>query len=58
MIGGGRFAIPGAARSDDPRGIAKTASGFDAESSTENPKNNERTKGQPGGKKFRTCSEI
>ena len=37
---------------------AETAAGLTVESSAENPKNDERTKGEPGGKKFRTCSEI
>jgi len=37
---------------------AETASRFDPESSAENPKSDERTNGEPGGKKFRTCSQI
>jgi len=34
------------------------AIGVDIESSAENPKCDERPKGEPGGKKFRTSSEI
>jgi hypothetical protein len=40
------------------RASAAKAIGFDVESSAENPKNDERTKGEPGGKKLRTCSEV
>ena len=38
--------------------LAKPAAPIDVESSAENPKNDERTKREPGGKKFGTCSEI
>ena len=40
------------------RRTAETAARFDPESSAENPKSDERTNGEPGGKKFGTCSEI
>jgi hypothetical protein len=46
----------GARRSFGHR-TTETAAGFTVESSAENPKNDERTKRQPGGKNFRTCSD-
>jgi len=45
-------------RYSNSRGTAETAAGLTVESSAENPKSDERTKREPGGKKFRTCSEF
>ena len=50
-------ACPGHGRNNS-RGTAETAAGSSVESSAENPKSDERTKGEPGGNKFGTCSEI